>query len=402
MGDYFMRNNIVKMGGGSKTRAFTLVELLVVIAIIGILIALLLPAVQAAREAARRMSCTNNLKQLALSCHNYHDTFFALPAGKAGPQCGCGSALPHQHSHCWSAFLYVLPFAEQSQLYGVYTQMTTAYNGRTWKYWLWDGGGANNAAYSALFEGSIPLLSCPSDRATKDECVGGSDYSPQGGNSYTTCRGDSHRNNYSSPAAGGIYRGMFGTLVWYSMGACTDGTSNTAILSEQLRGGWHNSSISSGANAEREVKRSIVLTPAGGAAADVIENPALCQSQKNGTDIRGTRFNNFRGIFRFDGRATGGFTTVLSPNSVSCGGYASRNDNNGNDSTDWYFSAIVSPTSNHPGGVHCARLDGSISFISDTIDNNGGTAPAPGSSGASPYGVWGAFGSRSGGESQSP
>ncbi len=99
-----------------RRKAFTLVELLVVIAIIGMLIALLLPAVQAAREAARRMSCTNNMKQIGLSLHMYHDTFKTLPAGWQGYDPSNGQ--PHWFGlpgWAWSAS--ILPYMEQTAVH---------------------------------------------------------------------------------------------------------------------------------------------------------------------------------------------------------------------------------------------------------------------------------------------
>jgi prepilin-type N-terminal cleavage/methylation domain-containing protein/prepilin-type processing-associated H-X9-DG protein len=109
----------MKMARGSNRRGFTLVELLVVIAIIGVLVSLLLPAVQAAREAARRMQCSNNLKQIGLAMHNYADTYnrFAINAAHEDPANG-GVALWGGGLHRkGSTLVKLLPFIEQSPLY---------------------------------------------------------------------------------------------------------------------------------------------------------------------------------------------------------------------------------------------------------------------------------------------
>ncbi|HEU5118030.1 MAG TPA: DUF1559 domain-containing protein, partial [Isosphaeraceae bacterium] len=127
-----------------RIRGFTLIELLVVIAIIGVLIALLLPAVQAAREAARRAQCTNNMKQLGLSMHNYHDTMGSFPIGRTGSGYsypGC----PNTNRRTWA--LSIMPYLELASVFNAVNFSQPFYDA------------SNRTAVMT----SISVYQCPSD-----------------------------------------------------------------------------------------------------------------------------------------------------------------------------------------------------------------------------------------------
>ncbi|WP_254511301.1 DUF1559 domain-containing protein [Anatilimnocola floriformis] len=208
---------------GQRSRGFTLVELLVVIAIIGVLVALLLPAVQAARESARRMSCTNNMKQIGISLHNHHDSKLVLPPGSTGGG-GVGTDLgkPRGPSETtWVAYLF--PFLEQ-------TNLDIQVNWAQLNANFYDNGGLKITPLK------VTLFLCPSDVRPEPNTT----YPPS-----VFGRGNYVANNGIGPAI--EYRlgpghttppnmarpgGAFFINSWLGMKDITDGTSNTVMVSE--------------------------------------------------------------------------------------------------------------------------------------------------------------------------
>jgi prepilin-type N-terminal cleavage/methylation domain-containing protein/prepilin-type processing-associated H-X9-DG protein len=212
------------------SRAFTLIELLVVIAIIGVLIALLLPAVQAAREAARRAQCTNNLKQLGLAMHNYHDANSSFPIGVMGirgptpryPLAGDVSGANNRRTWAYS----LMPYIEQGSVFQAFN-----FN-RPW----------NDAAQTTVLRTYIATFHCPSDPGTDAiEEQNSSNHRPKG--NYMVNWGNTH---YDQDRATNPYKGPLGTLLYLAapftldnangIRDITDGTSGTLLMAEVIVG----------------------------------------------------------------------------------------------------------------------------------------------------------------------
>jgi prepilin-type N-terminal cleavage/methylation domain-containing protein len=256
----------------SSRSAFTLVELLVVIAIIGVLIALLLPAVQFARESARRMSCSNNMRQIGVALHEYHDThklfppqgiYFRGPANQAGLK-------PHYHK-TWC--FMILPFMDQDPLY----------NSAKSELPLW---GQLNSSGQPVVSVSVPSFRCPSDGSllTSDKSHGIS-VSSYGGSEglhwweYATFGnwapwGQMGFNSHTCDVSG-----LFTINKQNKMADILDGTSNTVIVAETGSNGWEGGPIwSSGTGRHRTepwiVSRSLLLaTPLAGLQGGEAGNP---------------------------------------------------------------------------------------------------------------------------------
>lgn len=347
-----------------NSRAFTLVELLVVIAIIGILIALLLPAVQAAREAARRMQCSNNMKQFGIALHNYHDVAKTFPASRSQMR-GVGTGTQ------WSCHLHLLPYMEQTPRYEAVA----------------NSGVTNPWTANTVFVEKISPLLCPSDAGGKSLA-----YAPT---NIVICMGD-RTYNPNNTAPQDRNRMAISAESWSSTSAITDGTSNTLALSEAVVAITASSTAVKGGIAQ--VASLEAADPIGKCGLAALTDPANPKSFKSGIVVAATLHptepqQSFRGGRFWDGRPHYiGFQTVTPPNSPAC----SDPNANGDNPLKW----LMPPTSNHSGGVMCAMFDGSVRFISDSIDCNGSSAAQVDREGPSPYGVWGAMGTPSGGETK--
>ncbi|MCL2625093.1 MAG: DUF1559 domain-containing protein [Planctomycetaceae bacterium] len=376
-----------KQGKGDAVSAFTLVELLVVIAIIGILIALLLPAVQAAREAARRMSCSNNLKQMGLALHTYFDASKGLPATRSS--FGGGEV--------WGGHLALFPYVEQTAAYDALTSKIRGGTlAGTFDVVPWTGSGelANGWGNPSVRNISIGSLVCPSD--PNPNYVNSDSWAPGGSgltaSTYMFCIGDA-MNNFEAVNSAVQGRSMFNPVAWKGMGSCVDGTSNTIAMGEMIK--------NFGSQFSRNVRGGNVSTLGAditGLSARTTE--CLQQVEPGGKVIREGRVGrSMRGAILYGRASISCFNTVLPPNSPSCStGPAEPEFNDGN----W---GIFSASSNHTGGINVALFDGSVTFVSDTVNSmtpnlpSGSDRPGQRVAGSSDFGIWGGMGTPDGGES---
>ncbi|MBX6316228.1 MAG: DUF1559 domain-containing protein [Isosphaeraceae bacterium] len=320
-----------------RRRGFTLIELLVVIAIIGILIALLLPAVQSAREAARRSQCTNNLKQLGLAVLNYESTHNMLP-----PTCTYSVAVV---GNDFSMKAHLLPFLEVTNIYNA-TNYSNAYN---------------SAINGTVTSTTISTFLCPSDG---NQChrqmanypgyyFGETNYGNNIGTSMSFNAGQFDGPAYSLGST-------IGAPVKLAM--ITDGTSNTAIFSEWVKG--RNQSIDAPGWMVYKINSAISWTPpySPTITTNLIDALQQLAAQCQASKTLSFSTKGYSWMFMECG-VGGGYSHIMPPNKKACQWSNLAGSPNGNAK----HATLIGASSAHPGGVNVGMLDGSVKFVKDSV-----------------------------------
>jgi prepilin-type N-terminal cleavage/methylation domain-containing protein/prepilin-type processing-associated H-X9-DG protein len=318
-----------------RRRGFTLIELLVVVSIIAVLIALLLPAVQGARESARRTQCVNNLKQLGLAVANYESANRALPPtgmcnnrGVAGDPCALTYPI-------LGAKAKLLPFLEQTIAYD-------AINMKGWDY--------NGVANSTVRVMQIAGFLCPSDINVPTSTVSVSGLGTRQVNytSYPNNIGTWRGNNgsrFDGPAYMLGQSSLGGTV---TLSSVKDGTSTTAIFSEYIRG----------KRLANQSGLSVIYTDTVDAPSGTHSLTTLMTNCNAATVVAVTT----KGADWMDQAVGGGggYTHIQTPNKNACVF---------NDAALHTDHGIIGPSSNHRGGVNLVMLDGSVKYIKDSVNH---------------------------------
>jgi len=384
--------------------AFTLIELLVVVAIIGILIALLLPAVQAAREAARRMQCSNNLKQLGIATHCFSDTHGLLPSSSRSPVAlgifnrvrlggvpTSGSLWGGDAWRSWIGWAPLLcPFMEQTAAWDQYSEHGSDIADNHPFPWL-------EATPDDIRYMSISTLLCPSDPEKNNK------FRESGRSSYRGNMGDTMGNAEQDDARGTIVPGAAGMrTIAISLSSISDGTSNTLLFTESAISG-------SNASTGQRIRGGIAAGNNDGSGALQYGSwslPSDCWNRRaaGGTLTHQTGWSEDEVTlvsvlpgWQWTGGGQGISThirTILPPNGPTCVGTT-----NTSDADSFWRGDCATASSYHPGGVSAVFADGSGHFITDTINTGTNFSRPANVTGASSWGVWGALGTRAGGES---
>ncbi len=319
-----------------NNKGFTLVELLVVIAIIGILIALLLPAVQAAREAARRMQCTNNMKQWTLALHNFHDVRGGFPTFTSWVNND-----PSMTNTAFSIHARILPYIEQGHfMEGI------NFADYEWRVYT-NKSSINTKLYDRLFF-PCPILLCPgeSQPGSQNISIPGGSVQKQAGTSYRFCLGNGEGDGYyiESLRNNGAFRN-----VHTSMATVTDGTSHSLAMSESLIAFETAPTSPEG----KAWCRMNAISGIGGASAVI-------------TDYKNVNLEDYKTKATF---SQTGFCWMVARSTNS--GFGTWKVPNEQLPSIWFRGMELlywGASSNHPGTVNAAMLDGSVRTVGDSID----------------------------------